>query len=87
MQVGEEGGEVVGVGDEDGVGGAGEAGEDGGAEVLRGVRRWRCWGGDGVSWGGGWGDWREDERAYIDWADEVFVPHQDVGHAEAEDDG
>ncbi len=37
--------------------------------------------------GGFWGDWREDERAYIDWADEVLVPHQDVGHAEAEDDG
>jgi hypothetical protein len=52
VEGGEEGGEVVRVGDEYGVGGAGEAGEDGGAEVLRGVRRWRCWRGDGISWGG-----------------------------------
>ena len=29
---------------------------------------------------------KADEKAYIDWADEVFVPHQDIGHAEAEDD-
>lgn len=32
--MGEERGEVVGLGDEDGVGGAGEAGEDVGTEVL-----------------------------------------------------
>jgi len=51
VQVGEEGGEVVGVGDEDGVGGAGEAGEDGGAEVLVGLVGVGVGGEMGFQWG------------------------------------
>lgn len=26
-------------------------------------------------------------NAYVDWTDEIFVAHQDVGHGEAEDYG
>lgn len=53
--MGEERGEVVGLGDEDGVGGAGEAGEDVGTEVLVEVSGWRRRIEIGLHLGGGWG--------------------------------
>jgi len=71
------GGEGVRLGDEDGVGGAGEAGENVGAEVLgrRGGLVGMVGGVEGCL------------VTYIDWADEIGIPHEDVGEDDSEEDG
>ena len=71
--VGEEGGNVVGVGNKDWVGSAFETSEDVRAEVLI------CLASSQRYFG-------RDLETYIYGADEVFVPHQHIGHSEAEDD-
>ena len=70
--IGEEGGDVVDVGNEDWVGSAFETSKDVCAEVLIYLASSEK---DGCDW-----------ETYVHRADEVFVPHQHVGHSEAKDD-
>ena len=70
--MGEEGGDVVGVRDKDGVGSAFETSKDVRAEVLVCLATVEK---DGCDW-----------KTYIYGADEVLVPHQHIRHSETKDD-
>lgn len=70
---GEEGGDMVGLGNEDWVGSAFQTSENVRAEVL-------------ICLASSQRDFGRDWETYIYGANEVFVPHQHIGHSEAEDD-